>query len=156
MKNKDKYVYPAVFTYEDGYEIAVTFPDLPGCATSGADEPEALAMAREALGGHLWCLEKDGDEIPTPSGLCDVVSEHNERVVLIDVYMPAVRLSQESRSVNRTVTLPSWLNAIALEKGINFSQALQSTLMNELGIRQDVQYVSEDTPKYRRKITHIG
>lgn len=134
MKKQDKYVYPAVFTYEDGYEIAVTFPDLPGCATSGADEPEALAMAKDALGGHLWCLERDGDSIPDPTGLCNVTTEPNEHAALIDVYMPAVRLSQENRSINRTVTLPAWLNAAALEKGINFSQALQSALMNDLGI----------------------
>jgi predicted RNase H-like HicB family nuclease len=136
MKKQDKYVYPAVFTFEDGYEIAVTFPDIPGCATSGRDEPEALAMAKDALGGHLWCLEKDGDEIPAPMRMRDVQLAPNEYAALIDVYMPAVRLSQEARSVNRTVTLPAWLNAAALEKGINFSQALQSTLMNELGINR--------------------
>lgn len=136
MKNQDKYVYPAVFTFEDGYEIAVTFPDLPGCATSGADETEALEMAKDALGGHLWCLEKDEDEIPTPTRLCDVKLEPNERAALVDVYMPAIRLSQENRSVNRTVTLPAWLNAAALEKGINFSQALQATLMSELRINR--------------------
>ena len=134
MKRQDKFVYPAIFTYEDGYEIAVTFPDLPGCASSGANEIEALEMAKDALGGHLWCLEKDGDEIPFPSRLCDVKLESNEHAALIEVYMPAVRLSQDTRSVNRTVTLPAWLNAAALEKGINFSQALQSTLMNDLGI----------------------
>jgi predicted RNase H-like HicB family nuclease len=134
MKKQDKYVYPVVLTYEDGYEIAVTFPDLPGCATSGANEAEALEMARDALGGHIWCLEKDGDDIPVPTRLSNVVVENNERAALVDVYMPAVRLSQENRSVNRTVTLPAWLNAAALEKGINFSQALQSTLMHELGI----------------------
>jgi len=134
MKKQEKYVFPVIFTYEDGYEIAVTFPDLPGCASSGADEVEALEMAKDALGGHLWCLEKDGDVIPTPSHLCDIKLEENERAALIEVYMPSVRLSQETRSVSRTVTLPAWLNAAATEKGVNFSQALQSTLMNELGI----------------------
>lgn len=134
MKKQDKYLYPAVFTYEEGYEIAVTFPDLPGCATSGLDEFDALKMAKEALGGHLWCLEKEGDDIPSPTRLCDLELDKNEQAALIDVYMPAIRLSQQNRSVNRTVTLPAWLNAAALEKGINFSQALQSTLMNELGI----------------------
>jgi predicted RNase H-like HicB family nuclease len=136
MKKQDKYVYPAVFTYEDGYEIAVTFPDLPGCATSGVDEADALQMAKDTMGGHLWCLEKDGDAIPLPTRLCDIKPGPNERAALVDIYMPAVRLSQETRSVNRTVTLPAWLNAAALEKGINFSQALQSMLMNELGINR--------------------
>jgi predicted RNase H-like HicB family nuclease len=134
MKKRDRYLYPAVFAYEDGYEIAVTFPDLPGCATSGTDDSEALAMAKEALGGHLWCLEEDGDEIPHPTRLCDVALEDNERVALVDVYMPSIRLSQRNRSVNTTVILPAWLNSIAHERGIDFSLALQNALINEFGI----------------------
>ena len=54
-------IYPAILTYEDGYDIAVTFPDLPGCATCGSDEEDAMKMAKEALGGHLWCMETDGE-----------------------------------------------------------------------------------------------
>jgi len=125
---KDRYIFPAVLTYEEGYEIAVTFPDLPGCATSGATEEEAIAMGREALGLHLWGMETDGDEIPAPSSLRNVETEENEIACMIDVYMPAVRLSQENKSVNRTVTLPAWLNAKAMECGINFSQVLQNAL----------------------------
>jgi predicted RNase H-like HicB family nuclease len=136
MNKSDRYVYPAVFTYEDGYEIAVTFPDLPGCATSGADETDALGMAKDALGGHLWCLEKDGDRLPAPTALRDVKLDPGERAALIDVYMPSVRLSQETRAVTRTVTLPAWLNAAALERGVNFSQVLQSALMHDLGIHR--------------------
>ena len=52
MQKEKRQIYPAVFTYEEGYEIAVTFPDFPGCATSGEDEQEALQMARDALGGR--------------------------------------------------------------------------------------------------------
>lgn len=128
MKKKDRYVYPAVFTYEEGYEIAVTFPDLPGCATSGETEAEALTMGKEALGLHLWGMETDGDEIPSPSKLKDIETEENEVIVLIEVFMPAVRLAQENRSVSRTVTLPAWLNAAALERNINFSETLQKAL----------------------------
>lgn len=135
MKKQDKYIYPAVFTYEDGYEIAVTFPDLPGCATSGKDDAEALEMAKDALGGHLWCMENDQDEIPIPTRFQDVALENNERAVLVEVYMPVVRLSQENKAVNRTVTLPAWLNAAALANKVNFSQLLQAALIEKLGIR---------------------
>ena len=136
MRKKDKHVFPAVFTYDDGYEIAVTFPDFPGCATSGKDEADAIAMAKEALGGRIWCMETDKEELPSPTPLLDVLLEDNERAVLVDVYMPAVRLSQENRSVNRTVTLPAWLNAASMEKGVNFSQVLQSALIDQLGIEK--------------------
>ncbi len=136
MKKQDKYIYPAVFTYEDGYEIAVTFPDLPGCATSGKDDAEALEMAKDALGGHLWCMENDQGKIPIPTRFQDVALENNERAVLVEVYMPVVRLSQENKAVNRTVTLPAWLNAAALANKVNFSQLLQAALIEKLGIQK--------------------
>ena len=34
--------------------------------------------------------------------------------------------------VNRTVTLPAWLNAAALERNVNFSQVLQDALRTQL------------------------
>lgn len=131
MKKTDRYFYPAIFGYEDGEEISVVFPDLD-CATSGVDEADALLSARELLGCVLFGLEEDGEELPTPSALSDIYPDKNERVVLIDVYMPSVRMAQTNRSVNRTVTLPAWLNAAALERNINFSQVLQDALKNQL------------------------
>ena len=136
MKRKDFYVYPAVFTFDEGYDIAVTFPDLPGCATSGETEKEALDMAKEALSLHLFGMEQDRDEIPSPSSFTDIQKtlDANECIVLVEVFMPAIRMSQENKSVNRTVTLPAWLNARALECGVNFSAVLQDALKNQLHI----------------------
>lgn len=131
MKKKDRYFYPAVFTYEPGEEIAVVFPDLD-CATSGIDDDDALVSARELLGCVLFGLEEDGEEIPEPSVLAKVETEENERTVLIDVFMPSVRQAQNNKSVNRTVTLPAWLNAVAQEHDINFSQTLQDAIKAQL------------------------
>lgn len=133
MEKPDRYVYPAVFTYEPGQEIAVVFPDL-NVATSGVDDSDAFLSARELLGCVLHGLEEDGEEIPVPTHLAQVRAEANERTALIDVYMPAVRLAQVNRSINRTVTLPAWLNAAALERGVNFSQVLQEALKEQLHI----------------------
>lgn len=134
MNYPDKYIYPAILTYEEGYDISVTFPDLPGCATCGENELEASRMAKEALGGHLWCMEADGDEIPPASKIKDVKLDKNEVVILVEVYMPSIRLAHENRSVSRTVTLPAWMNAKAVELGVNFSQALQDTLISQYHI----------------------
>ena len=62
--------------------------------------------------------------------------EANERVMLIDVYMPSIRQAQVNRSVNRTVTLPAWLNAAAIERNINFSQVLQDALKTQFHLSQ--------------------
>nr|WP_276870465.1 type II toxin-antitoxin system HicB family antitoxin [Fournierella massiliensis] len=134
MKKVDRYFYPAVFTYEQGQEIAVSFPDLE-CATSGTNEDDALLSARELLGCVLNGLEEDGENIPAPTPLPLVKLEENERVVLVDVYMPSIRMAQVNRSVSRTVTLPAWLNAAALEREVNFSQVLQDALKEQLHLR---------------------
>lgn len=133
MKKAERYIYPAVFTYEEGQEIAVVFPDLD-VATSGENDADALASARELLGCVMYGLEEDGAELPVPTALNAVALESNERVVLVDVYMPSVRMAQNNRSVNRTVTLPAWLNAAALERNINFSQLLQEALKTQIGL----------------------
>lgn len=131
MKKTERYFYPAIFVYEPDQEIAVVFPDL-GCATSGLNDDDALLSARELLGCVMNGLEEDGEDIPSPTPLSKVETKANERAVLIDVYMPSVRMAQINRSVNRTVTLPAWLNAAALERNINFSQVLQDALKAQL------------------------
>ena len=134
MKKVERYFYPAIFTYVPEQEIAVTFPDLDA-ATSGENEDDALISARELLGCVLYGLEEDGEQIPTPTPLSKINTRENERAVLVDVYMPSIRMAQVNRSVNRTVTLPAWLNAAALERNVNFSQILQDALKKELHLR---------------------
>ena len=134
MKKIERYFYPAIFTYEPEQEIAVVFPDLD-CATSGVNDDDALLSARELLGCVLNGLEEDNEEIPSPTPLSSVKLQPNERAVLIDVYMPSIRMAQINRSVSRTVTLPAWLNALALEHNINFSQVLQDALKTQLHVK---------------------
>ena len=132
MKKAERYVFPAVFTYEPEQEIAVVFPDLD-VATSGTDDNDALLSARELLGCALYGMEEDGEDIPMPTPLANIQTGENERAVLVD-YMPSIRMAKVNRSVNRTVTLPAWLNAAALERNINFSQVLQKALMTKLRV----------------------
>ncbi len=133
MKKIDRYFYPAIFSYEKDKEIAVVFPDLD-VATSGVDEDDALLSARELLGCVLFGLEEDGEEIPTPTQLKDIKLKNNERAVLVDVFMPSVRNANINKSVNRTVTLPAWLNSAAVERNINFSQVLQDALRAQIDL----------------------
>ncbi len=137
MKQKkfpERYFYPAIFAYyAPEKEISVVFPDLD-CATSGIDDEDALLSARELLGSRLAILEEDGENIPAPSPLSEIHVKDNERSVLVDVYMPSIRMANVNRSVNRTVTLPAWLNSAALERNVNFSQLLQDALKQSLSL----------------------
>ena len=130
MNLKERYIYPAIFNYDDN-EISIVFPDL-GVATSGTDEDDAFLSARELLGITMLGIEEDSEVIPKPTKLQDIELNIGEKITLIDVYMPSLRKANINKSVNRTVTLPAWLNAKALEYNINFSQLLQDAIKKEL------------------------
>ncbi|MFZ6049082.1 type II toxin-antitoxin system HicB family antitoxin [Pseudomonas sp. CR3202] len=58
-------LYPiAILPGDDGHAWGVEVPDLPGCFSAGDDLDEAMAMAREAIEGHLEILAEEGTPIP--------------------------------------------------------------------------------------------
>jgi predicted RNase H-like HicB family nuclease len=93
---RDRYIFPAVFSYA-GDGITVTFPDLPGCVSCGGTDEEAVRMAEEALGLHLSSMGDDGETIPSPSVGNNITLAPNERIFLVDVWMPKAR--QEAKPV---------------------------------------------------------
>ena len=130
-KFPDTYIYPAICEYDENGCISVWFPDLD-VATDGDNEVHALQMGRELLGLVMFGIERDGDPIPSPSPVSSLDLESGQYTMMIDVFMPSVRMAAVNKSVKRTVTLPAWLNALALEKDVNFSQVLQEALKQQL------------------------
>ncbi|AMQ21668.1 type II toxin-antitoxin system HicB family antitoxin [Anoxybacillus geothermalis] len=132
MHKKDRYIYPAIFDYSsDG--ISVEFPDLPGCFTCGDTEEDAFKMAKEAMALHLYGLEQENEEIPEPSKVSEIQTENNQVIVFIEVWMPPFRHEMENRAVKKTLTIPKWLDDLAKEHNVNYSQILQEALKKHLG-----------------------
>lgn len=130
---KNYYSYPAFFYFDDD-GVSIEFPDLPGCLSCAHSSEDAFRNAREALGLHLYGMEADHDVIPEPSSVSSLHPDEGGVVAMVEVFMPAVRERMNNRSVNRTVTLPAWLNAAAQERNVNFSQVLQDALKTQIGI----------------------
>src|SRR6516165_5774363 len=59
--------YPAMLEPDEDGRPVVTFPDLPGAVTDGADEAEALAEAADCLSEALATRITHGEEIPAAS-----------------------------------------------------------------------------------------
>ena len=63
----------------------------------------------------------------------DPDSPAGEAIVnMVAVDVAAYAKAHFEKSVKKTLTIPAWLNAAALERNINFSQVLQDALMNQL------------------------
>jgi len=112
----------------------VYFPDLPGCISMGDNFQHAQAMAKEALGLHLWSMEKDGDIIPTPTQPPFEDTPGGSIIAPITVFPEVVKNEIDNRSVKTNITLPTWLKELAEKQGVNFSQITQAAIKEYLGV----------------------
>lgn len=129
-----KYVYPAVFTPEEtGY--SVVFPDIECCYTCGDSMADALDMARDVLALRLCDMENAHESIPQPSDVRNVSHDDGEIVSLVGCDTIEYRRQNDNRAVKKTLTIPSWLNAMAEAEDLNFSGILQEALKDRLHIR---------------------
>lgn len=133
--SKELYIYPAIFSYDkDG--ICVEFPDIAGCATCAKNDEEAVFYAKDVLSLMLYDMEEDGAEIPKPTPMSEIELKPNQRLYAIDVWMPYYRANIKTHCVKKTLTIPNWLNVLAEENKVNFSQILQNALIKYLGIQK--------------------
>lgn len=125
--------YPAVFHLEnDSYWVE--FPDLEGCFSDGSTLEEAYNNAKEALGIYL---DRSNDifkrTINKPSQLKDVIDVFKNDVVML-VSFDSIEYGKKynSKAVKKTLSIPSWLNDIAIKNNINFSNVLQEALIEKI------------------------
>ena len=134
MNKKDRYIFPSIFTQEDD-GISIEFPDLKGCLPCGSDLEESLINAKEAMALHIYSMEKDNEIIPTQTEIKDIKTNENQAIFFIDVWMPTFREAIENKAIKKTLTIPKWLDDLATQEKVNFSQVLQRALKDHLGIK---------------------
>ena len=130
-----KLTYLAVFEpTQTGY--SVYFPDLPGCVSCGEDLEEAQKQAAEALGLHIYGMEKDGDNIPEASKMPQVDPDTPKGYIVspVTIFPDIVKNELDNRAVKTNLTIPAWLKELAEAEGVNYSKVLQTALMDYLGV----------------------
>ena len=135
IKKQDVYKFFAVFKKVENNQYEVNFPDIKNCFTCGSSLDEAIYNAKDVLGLILFDMEEENKAIPEATEPQNIKLQANEFLMLVEVYMPLVRETINTKAVKKTLTIPYWMNKLASEKNINFSQVLQTALKQELKIR---------------------
>ena len=130
----NKYAYPAVFTPEENNLFSVHFPDLEGCYTSGEGLADAIEMAEDVLAFTLYDYEKKHSPIPEPSKSVYIKLEKDEFVNIIACNTLEYQKKNNNKAVKKTLSIPEWLNELAVAANINFSQLLQDALKEKLNL----------------------
>jgi predicted RNase H-like HicB family nuclease len=95
--------YIGLIHKDAGSDFGVSFPDFPGAITAGKTLDDARAMAEEALALHVEGLSEDGEALPEPSTLEEVMSNPDNRTgvaILVSVK------TEQPKAVRVNVTLP--------------------------------------------------
>lgn len=122
--------YPAI-VHKEEQSYWLEFPDLPGCQTYGDTLNQTMEAAMEALGGYLLVLLGEEKKLPAPSEM-DILQPEDGFTTLV---VCNINQYKDTRAVKKTLTIPAWLNDMAVEKGINFSKVLQDALLSKIQAR---------------------
>ena len=125
----NKHFYPAVFHEENnGYWVELL--GLDGCVTQGDTFEQAYGMAVEALGLYLETAE--GFDYPEPIKVDKSVLDENSYIVMVEFDEVEYLKKMNSQSVKKTLTIPKWLDMLAVRNNVNFSQTLQNALIDNV------------------------
>ena len=126
--------YIAVVHKDPNSDFGVSFPDFPGCITAGSTIDDAKDMAQDAISLHIKGMLEDGENIPAPSKLEEIIDDPD--------YMDAVAIllvsvsETKPRSVRVNITVPEdtlrKIDTVAKKKGMSRSSFLVHAAQNAI------------------------
>ena len=126
--------YIAIIHKEAKTDFGISFPDFPGCITAGQTVDEARDLAQDALALHVRGIIEDGDELPAPSKLEDIMADtdYADAVAYLVVSIPDTK----PRTVRVNITLPEMtlkqIDAAAKKRGMSRSSFLVHLAQNAI------------------------
>jgi len=126
-----KQAYPVIISKSDGKWHGVYVPDFD-INTQGKDIPDAIYMARDAIGIVGITKEDMGQELPLPYSVSIMKENEDDIITLVDIDFTEYRKKADNRAVKKNCSIPYCLNEQAERAGINFSKVLQEALSERL------------------------
>lgn len=126
--------YLAVLEPSTNGSYSIYFPDLPGCISVGNSLEDAAHMAAGAASLHVYSMECDNEEIPTPSVNLSRDDTEGNIVMPVTIHPDLFRMKKDNERVKTNITLPAWLKRIAEERKVNYSRLLETALIDYLQI----------------------
>ena len=131
--------YIAVVHKDAKSDFGVSFPDFPGCITAGSSIDEAKDMAHDALSLHIKGMMEDGENIPAPSKLEDIMDnpDYSDAAAILIVSVS----ESKPRTVRVNITVPEdmlrKIDTIAKKRGMSRSSFLVHAAQNAIISKRD-------------------
>lgn len=126
--------YIAIVHKDPKSDFGVSFPDFPGCITAGKNIDDAKDMAQEALALHIQGMLEDGNQLPNPSKLEEIMSDPDfaDAVAYLVVGVPDIK----PRTIRVNITVPEMtlkqIDTAAKKRGMSRSSFLVHAAQNAI------------------------
>lgn len=126
--------YIAVIHKDPQTDFGVSFPDFPGCITAAKSIDEAKDAAQEALELHIKGMMEDGDQLPVPSRLEDIMADPDcaDAAAYLVVSVPNVRPRNVRVNISVPETTLKQIDAAAKKRGMSRSSFLVHLAQNAI------------------------
>ncbi len=130
--------YIAVVHKDPGSDFGISFPDFPGCITAGDTIDQAKNMAQKALPFHIKGMLEDGEKIPVPSRLEEIMAdpEYADAVAFLVITIP----EPKPKAIRVNITVPEdtlhQIDAVAKRRGMSRSSFLVRAAQNDMKSNQ--------------------
>jgi len=130
--------YIAIVHKDPKSDFGVSFPDFPGCITAGINIDEAKDMAQEALALHIQGMFEEGESLPAPSKLEEIMADPDfaDAAAYLVVDVPDAK----PKTVRVNITVPEMtlkqIDAAAKKRGMSRSSFLVHAAQNAIQANQ--------------------
>ena len=97
---------------------------------------EALENAEDVLNLMLLTMEEKHMNIKPPTPIASLDVPKGSMVALVRADTLAYSKKVDTRAVRKSVSIPAWMDSLAREHNLNFSNVLQNAICRELNIAQ--------------------
>lgn len=126
--------YIAIIHKDPKSDFGVSFPDFPGCITAGTNIDDAKDMAQEALTLHIKGMIEDGEQLPSPSKLEEIMADPDFADAA--AYLVVEAPDSKHRTVRVNITVPEMtlkqIDAAAKKHGMSRSSFLVHAAQNAI------------------------
>jgi predicted RNase H-like HicB family nuclease len=98
----------ALIHAEDGV-FGISFPDFPGCISTGRTEEELLRKGAEALTFHVAGMVEDGDPLPVPRSLAELRADAAFQEDATGAILTLVSVDLPGRAVRLNISMDETL-----------------------------------------------
>jgi len=129
-----QYVFTAVFSKDADQSLLVSFPDLPGCCTAGANMLTAAKKAEAILTLCLFDMEQQGIAIPEARYPGDITLNDGEITSMVVADTAPYHLRFGKSTTKHTFYMPAWFEQVANTSHLDLSRILQDAVRREIGM----------------------